>query len=255
MEETRKETMMNRAVSDMQGSNGNDGVFAEFEDVLSKQGKDKQKFNDEAGEASGKIEARRTVFANQINNINRGVMGSEVRSSHLIRPSPNEVTHMLYSLQFTDSTYSSTNTNSAKLGGGVEDPDEKDLSVDNGISVLTAADYCQCRLVPLINYYEQRSPILSRRLGLFTTVMVLLTAITTGLSLVSHLKMWVPLVVAFGAAIATTLEWCVRRDEGVLLISFYSSVRYFDSKHVVIRSIMFTAFVSRYQGATSKPPS
>jgi hypothetical protein len=82
---------------------------------------------------------------------------------------------------------------------------------DNGISVLTAADYCQCRLVPIIDYYERRSPILSRRLGFFTTVMVLLTAITTGMSLSSHLKMWVPLVVAFGAAIATTLEWCVQR--------------------------------------------
>jgi hypothetical protein len=78
---------------------------------------------------------------------------------------------------------------------------------DNGISVLTAADYCQCRLVALIDYYERRSPTLSRRLGLYTMVMIFITALTTGMSLVLRLKLWVPLMVAFGAAIATTLEW------------------------------------------------
>ena len=62
------------------------------------------------------------------------------------------------------------------------------------------------RLHPLMMHYEQRSPVLTFRLGVFHTILILVTALTTGLALTSS-RLWVPLVVAIGAAATTTIEW------------------------------------------------
>jgi hypothetical protein len=199
MEEARKQAMMQRAVG---SGAGQMNFLMNFDESASSQGSK----NKESEDRAAKLEARRTVFANKISAINRVVMASEVRSSHLLEPTPNQIKQTLKNLY---SNISSPETSSLNLLGShadTEDPSEIDTITDNGVAVLTAADYCQLRLQPLIAEYKARSPVLSRRLGSFHFVMVVLTALTTGLAM-TPFRLWVPIVVSIGAAVATTLEW------------------------------------------------
>jgi len=203
MEESRKQAMMQRAI----GSGG-----GQLNDLLTiKEPRERQVSKNRDGsedQAKRKIEARRTLFANNMNAINRAVMASEVRSAHLIEPTQEEIKETLRSL-YSNSSSSSNKTSSLNILGSLgdtEDPTDLDAIFDNGVAVLTAADYFQFRLQPLINEYKARSPVLSRRVGAFHLMLVFLTALTTGLSMTSY-RLWVPLVVGVGAAIATTLEW------------------------------------------------
>jgi hypothetical protein len=67
MEDMRKQTMMNRAVSDMQGGMTSGGVMADFESVLTGSAASKAKSKEDGDmAASGKIDARRTRFAIQM---------------------------------------------------------------------------------------------------------------------------------------------------------------------------------------------
>jgi len=162
--------------------------------------------NKATDDQSAKLEARRTLFASKINSINRAVMASEVRSSHLTEPSSTEIKQTLKNLYSNVSGGKQSSLNLLGSTGDSEDHDNFDTIFDNGVAVLTAADYCQFRLQPLIAEYKARSPVLSRRLGSFHLIMVFLTALTTGLAMTSY-RLWVPLVVSVGAAVATTLEW------------------------------------------------
>lgn len=101
------------------------------------------------------------------------------------------------------------NPDSSNVEDGIADEtnNKSELYHDNGVGVLTAADYFQCRLMPMLKEYESRSPILSNRLGLFHIAMMLIAAFTTILALIQTAKRWVPIVVAIGAALGTTLEW------------------------------------------------
>jgi len=201
MEESRKQAMMQRAV----GSGGGQMIeLMNFQEAAGTQAAGKNKGAED--QAAAKLEARRTVFASKINAINRAVMASKFRSSHLIEPTSEQIKRTLKNLY---SNISSTKTSSLNLLGSLgdtEDPAENDTITDNGVAVLTAADYCQFRLQPLIAEYKARSPVLSRRLGFFHLIMVFLTALTTGLAMTPY-RLWVPFVVSIGAAFATTLEW------------------------------------------------
>ncbi len=91
---------------------------------------------------------------------------------------------------------------SSNVEDGIADATNKaELYIDNGVGVLTAADYFQCRLMPMLKEYESRSPSLSNRLGLFHLAMMLIAAFTTILALIQKTKIWVPVVVAVGAAL------------------------------------------------------
>jgi biopolymer transport protein ExbB/TolQ len=199
MEEARKQAMMQRAVGSGAGQMNDLMSFNESADAQASKNKGTE-------DRTAKLEARRTQFANKINSINRAVMSSEVRSSHLKEPTSTEIKQTLKKLYSNLSSGKQSSLNLLGSIGETEDPADFDTIFDNGVAVLTAADYCQFRLQPLIAEYKARSPILSRRLGSFHLIMVILTALTTGLAMTSY-RLWVPLLVSVGAAIATTLEW------------------------------------------------
>eukprot|EP00418_Pyrodinium_bahamense_P008273 CAMPEP_0179108028 /NCGR_PEP_ID=MMETSP0796-20121207/50301_1 /TAXON_ID=73915 /ORGANISM="Pyrodinium bahamense, Strain pbaha01" /LENGTH=877 /DNA_ID=CAMNT_0020806091 /DNA_START=36 /DNA_END=2669 /DNA_ORIENTATION=+ len=83
---------------------------------------------------------------------------------------------------------------------------EDEFLKDDGVSLVTAEDYVHFRLLPLIQYFNQRAPFLSRWQHVSQITIYFLTALVSAAAVLEHSEV-VPLLIAMAGAVQSMLEF------------------------------------------------